>query len=158
MVQGRGGSAISTIRRTAEAAALRILLTERLKGTQTPVVVMGDLDDGQHSNTLNILTGQPNYLVSGLSRGGSDVDLYSVGTLQRYRSQRDVYGTHVFQKTRENLDHILVSEEFYDHSKNRRGAFRDMQILDDHLNTEEHEQTGTSDHGVVRAGFEYRPA
>ena len=30
------------------------------------------------------------------------------------RSQRDVYYTHVYQGIRESLDHILVSEEFYD--------------------------------------------
>lgn len=83
---------------------MRLILTERMKGTSTPVVVMGDLNDSQHSNTLNILTGQPHYLLSGLSAGGSDVDLYSVGTLQEYRSQRDVYYTHVFNKTRESLD------------------------------------------------------
>ncbi len=84
------GAAIATIRRTAEAAALRMILTEELKDTDKPLVVIGDLNDSQHSNTLNILTRQPNYLLSGLSVGGSDVDLYSVGTLQEYRSLRDV--------------------------------------------------------------------
>lgn len=152
------GAAISTIRRTAEATAMRLILTERMKGTNTPVVVMGDLNDGQHSNTLNILTGQPNYLLSGLSEGGSDVDLYSVGTLQEYRSQRDVYYTHVFNKTRESLDHILLSQEFYDNSRNRIWAFKGMEIANDHLNSDDHKETGSSDHGIVRATFEYRPA
>ena len=152
------GSTISTIRRTAEATALRLILTERMKGTDTPVVVMGDLNDSQHSNTLNIITGQPNYLLSGLSQGGSDVDLYSVGTLQEYRSQRDVYYTHVFNKTRESLDHILVSQEFYDNSRNRLWAFKGMEITNDHLNSDDHKETGSSDHGIVCATFEYRPA
>ena len=152
------GAAISTIRRTAEATALRLILTERMKGTNTPVVVMGDLNDSQHSNTLNIITGQPNYLLSGLSQGGSDVDLYSVGTLQGYRSQRDVYYTHIFNKTRESLDHILVSQEFYDNSRKRIWAFKGMDITNDHLNTDAHKETGSSDHGIVRATFEYRPA
>ena len=61
--RSRSASAISTIRRTAEAAALRVLLTSVMKGTQTPVLVLGDVNDGQHSNTLNILTEQPRYLV-----------------------------------------------------------------------------------------------
>ena len=56
------GAALATIRRTAEAAALRFLLTEEMKKTDTPVIVLGDLNDGQHSNTLNILTEQPGYL------------------------------------------------------------------------------------------------
>jgi predicted extracellular nuclease len=121
-------------------------------------MVMGDLNDAQHSNTLNILTGQPNYLLSGLSEGGSDVDLYSVGTLQEYRSHRDVYYTHVFNKTRESLDHILVSQEFYDNSRNRIWAFKGMEIANDHLNSDDHKENGSSDHGIVRATFEYRPA
>jgi predicted extracellular nuclease len=152
------GAAISTIRRTAEATALRLILTERMKGTGTPVVVMGDLNDSQQSNTLNIITGQPNYLLSGLSEGGSDVDLYSVGTLQEYRSQRDVYYTHIFNNTRESLDHILVSQEFYDNSRNRVWAFKGAEISNDHLNSDDHKESGSSDHGIVRAIFEYRPA
>jgi endonuclease/exonuclease/phosphatase family metal-dependent hydrolase len=152
------GAGISTIRRTAEATALRLILTERMKETGTPVVVMGDLNDSQGSNTLNIITGQPNYLLSGLSKGGSDVDLYSAGTLQEYRSRRDVYYTHVHNKTRESLDHILVSQEFYDNSRNRLWAFKGLDIVNDHLNSKKHKETGTSDHGIVYAKFEYRPA
>jgi endonuclease/exonuclease/phosphatase family metal-dependent hydrolase len=152
------GSAISTIRRTAEATALRLILTEQLRGTDTPVVILGDVNDGQHSNTLNILTGQPNYLLSGLSTGGSDVDLYTVQTLQEYRSLRDVYYTHVFQNTRESLDHILVSQEFYDNSRRRIWAFKGLEISNDHLNHDDHKADGTTDHGIVRATFEYRPA
>ncbi len=62
------GSAISTIRRTAEATALRVLLNGVMKGTDAPVIVLGDCNDGQHSNTLNILTGQPRYLVGDVRR------------------------------------------------------------------------------------------
>ena len=151
------GDAISTIRRTAEAAAFRWTLTEQMKDTATPVIVLGDLNDSKHSNTLNILTGQPRYLLSGHSKGGSDVDLYSVGTLQEYRSQRDVYYTHVYNNTRESLDHILVSQEFYDNSKKRLWAFKGSEIYNDHLNNEEHKENGSTDHGIVHATFEYRP-
>jgi predicted extracellular nuclease len=128
------GSSLSTIRRTAEATALRMILTDEIKGNDNPVVVIGDLNDGQHSNTINILTGQPNYLLSGLSQGGSDVDLYTAGTLQEYRSLRDVYYTHIYKNTRESLDHILVSQEFYDNSRKRIWAFKGMEVFNDHLN------------------------
>ena len=152
------GSALSTIRRTAEAAAMRMILTEEMKHNENPVVVLGDCNDGQHSNTLNVLTGQPNYLLSGLSKGGSDTALYTVGTLQEYRSLRDVYYTHIFKNTRESLDHILVSQEFYDNSRKRVWAFKGMELNNDHLNRKDHKETGTSDHGIIRATFEYRPA
>lgn len=154
--RGALGSALSTIRRTAEAAALRMILTEAMKKNDNPVVVLGDLNDGQHSNTINILTEQPNYLFSGY-KGGSDTALYAVETLQEYRSLRDVYYTHIYQNSLESLDHILVSQEFYDQSKKRIWLFKGMDIINDHLNDENHKETGTTDHGVVKATFEYRP-
>ena len=150
------GSAISTIRRTAEAAALRFILTERMKGNRTPVIVVGDINDGHLSNTANILTAQPRYLV-GDSTGGGDVSLYTAQTLQEYRSSRDVYYTHIFQDAMESLDHILVSEEFYDNSKRRIWMFDGMTVSNDHLNFDDHKETGNNDHGVICASFEYKP-
>ena len=151
------GASLSTIRRTAEAAGLRVLLTQVMKKTDTAVIVLGDINDGQHSNTLNILTEQPRYLV-GDSRGGVDNGLYTAQTLQEYRDTRDVYYTHVHDDLRESLDHILVSEQFYDNSRRRRWLFEGMIINNDHLNAEDHRETGTGDHGLVRVGFRFRPA
>ncbi len=151
------GATISTIRRSAEAAALRMLIIEEIKGNDNPLVVMGDINDAQLSNTMNILTGQPNYLLSGLSKGGSDTGLYTVATLQEYRSLRDVYYTHVYQNTKESLDHILVSQEFYDSSRKRIWAYKGMEIVNDHLDNDAHKLSGTTDHGIVKATFEYRP-
>ena len=150
------GSAISTIRRTAEATALRVLLNGVMDESDTPVIVLGDCNDGQHSNTLNILTGQPRYLV-GDSAGGADTGLYTAQTLQEYRDTRDVYYTHVFQDLRESLDHVLVSEQFYDNSKKRRWLFDGLVINNDHLNTESHKANGSTDHGVVQVHFKWRP-
>jgi predicted extracellular nuclease len=150
------GAAISTIRRTAEAAALRFMLTEQMKGTRTPVIVLGDINDGQHSSTANILTEQPRYLV-GDSMGGGDVSLYTAQTLQEYRSSRDVYYTHIFQDVMESLDHILVSEEFYDNSRRRIWMYDGMSVNNDHLNFEDHKAAGTNDHGVICATFKYKP-
>lgn len=151
------GAALSTIRRTAEATALRMILTAEMKGTDRPVVLLGDCNDGQHSNTLNILTGQPRFLTA-LAEGGGDTDLYTAQTLQQYRSETDVYYTHIYQAKRESLDHILVSQEFYDNSRRRIWAFDGLEIANDHLNADDHKESGTGDHGVVRARFRYKPA
>jgi endonuclease/exonuclease/phosphatase family metal-dependent hydrolase len=151
------GAALSTIRRTAEAAAVRFLLSEQMKDSDTPVIVLGDINDGQHSNTANILTEQPRYLV-GESKGGGDTALYTAQTLQEYRDTRDVYYTHVHQDIRESLDHILVSQEFYDNSKKRIWIFDGLSINNDHLNFDDHKADGTTDHGVIRATFKYSPA
>lgn len=150
------GAGLSTVRRTAEATALRMILTDLMKGTNEPVMVLGDVNDGLLSNTLNILTGQPRYLM-GFSTGGGDTDLYTAQTLQQYRSTRDVYYTHVFQNERESLDQILVSQEFYDNSKRRIWSFKELVVHNDHLNVEDHKADGSNDHGIIRATFEHDP-
>ncbi|MEM7753828.1 MAG: endonuclease/exonuclease/phosphatase family protein [Pseudomonadota bacterium] len=151
------GYAVSTIRRTAEAAALRVLITKVTKNSKTPVVVIGDMNDGKSSNTLNILTEQPNFLPP-TGQGGGDNALYTVQKLQEFRSLRDVYYTHVFKEQRESLDHILVSEEFYDNSTDRLWIFDEMTVENDHLNFDDHKESGTTDHGIIRAAFKWRPA
>ena len=151
------GSALSTIRRTAEAAALRVLLNKTMRKSNTPVVVMGDLNDAQLSVTTSIITEQPKYRLFASSRVGrkSDKGLYSTATLQEYRSLRDVYYTHVHEGHRESLDHILVSEQFYDHSNQRIWTFREMRVINDHLDDD---TPATSDHAVITATFDYNPA
>jgi hypothetical protein len=64
----------------------------------------------------------------------------------------------VHQDIRESLDHILVSQEFYDNSKKRLWMFDGLVINNDHLNFEDHKTLGTGDHGVIRATFRYSPA
>lgn len=151
------GAALSNIRRTAEAAALRVMVSKATKGNDTPVVVMGDLNDNQLSVINAILSQDPSFRLSVTSTKGSksDTGLYPVAALQEYRSMRDVYYTHVYNDRRESLDHILVSEQFYDHSKKRVWAFKEMQIINDHLN--DYSRSGVSDHAPVKAMFEYFP-
>lgn len=151
------GAALSTIRRTAEAAALRWLLTEANRQGSGPQVVLGDINDGQHSNTANILTEQPVYL-QGDRAGGRANALYTAQTLQQYRDTRDVYYTHVHQGIRESLDHILLSEAFYDHSKKRQWLLERMVVLNDHLDLAAPTVLGSNDHGIVRASFSLRRA
>jgi hypothetical protein len=150
------GAALSTIRRTAEASALRFLLTGLMKETDAPVIVLGDINDGQMSNTANVLTEQPRYLV-GDSVGGGDTALYTAQTLQEYRNTRDVYYTHIHNDMMESLDHILVSQEFYDNSKKRIWLFDGMTVMNDHLNWDDHKTSGTNDHGIISASFKYKP-
>ena len=155
-------SAVSHIRRVMEAGALRVMLDAAMRlddDALSPTVVLGDLNDGSLSVTTEMISDQPRYRVVEKSRVGraSDRGLYSVERLQQYRSLRHVYYTYVFRDKRESLDHILVSEEFYDHSRRRRWSFREMEVWNDHLNREALEAQGASDHGVVRAYFDWNP-
>ena len=156
-------SAVAHIRRVMEAGALRAMLDGVMKSENesatSPVVLLGDLNDDTMSVTNELISDQPTYRVIEKSRAGlrSDKGLYSVERLQQYRSMRHVYYTHVFKHKRESLDHILVSEEFYDHSRKRHWSFREMEVYNDHLNREDFEDEGASDHGLVRAYFDWNP-
>ena len=145
--RGTVGVAISTIRRTAEAAGLRWTLTNVMKGTGTPVVVAGDLNDDPRSSTLAILTQQPS--LSPSARGG-DNTLYSTLQMQQLSSFRDVFYTHEYNRLRDALDHVLVSEEFFAGSPDHYWSLRDVRIWNDFIDDE---RKDTSDHGVVKASF-----
>ncbi len=152
------GSALSTIRRTAEATGLRILLDKRMKDNDDAVVVIGDLNDGTLSNTLNIITAQPSYRLSVHSRAGrrSDKGLYMAAHLDQLRSFRDVNFSHSYGNVPDILDHVLVSDAFYDAAAVRKWSFADMQIFTDDMQT--HERGGAaSDHGIVRVKFDWNP-
>lgn len=150
------GAALSAIRRLAEAAALRIILNGVMRDNDGPTVVLGDLNDGQYSNTVAILTDQPSFRVGALSTAAArnDDGLYPCVALQQLRSLGDVYYTHEFKNMREVLDHVLVSEQFYDHSSRRLWCFDGMRVLNDHLDEGAPEAT---DHGLVRARFRWAP-
>jgi len=51
----------------------------------------------------------------------------------------------------------LVSQEFYDNSRKRVWAFLGSEVMNDHLNRDDHKESGTTDHGIVKATFEFRP-
>ena len=163
---GLASSAVSHTRRVLEAGALRAILDEEMASLEdsdlSPTVVMGDLNDGTTSITTELLTAQPGYRLIAKSTAGATADkgLYTGETLQQYRSQRHVYYTYIFRNKLESLDHILTSEEFYDHSKKRHWSFRELEVINDHLNTTEKANSanaGTGDHGVVRAYFDWNP-
>jgi endonuclease/exonuclease/phosphatase family metal-dependent hydrolase len=150
------GSALSGIRRMAEAAALRIILNGLMARTAVPVAVVGDLNDGQHANALALLSGRPGFRLFATHRAGagSDTGLYNALALQQLRSLGDVYYTHEHRNVREAIDHVLVSEQFYEFSKAALWGFREMRFLNDHLDEVSRVE---SDHGLVRAAFDWLP-
>ena len=150
------GTALSTIRRISEATALRIILDRTMAGNPRPVVVLGDINDGQFSDVLSVLSGQPSFRVVAVSRAGrrSDKGLYTGVQLQQLRSLGDVYYSHEYRNVREVIDHVLVSEQFYDWSDNRLWAFKAMRFFNDHVPVADRTR---SDHGQVCASFDWEP-
>jgi endonuclease/exonuclease/phosphatase family metal-dependent hydrolase len=151
------GAALSTIRRTAEAAALRVILNGVMKGTDAPVVVLGDLNDGTLSNTLNILSDQPSYRVYADTWAArrNDDGLYGAAIMQSLRDLGTNPPTYVHKNIGELIDHVFVSEQFYEYSDRRYWAFHEMRIWNDHL---EDDDPATGDHGLVRVAFDWWPA
>jgi endonuclease/exonuclease/phosphatase family metal-dependent hydrolase len=150
------GTALSTIRRIAEATALRIILDRAMTDNDRPAVVLGDLNDGQFSDVLAVLFGQPSFRVAATSTAArrSDAGLYTGVQLQQLRSLGDVYYTHEYRNVREVIDHLLVSEQFYDWSERRLWAFKEMRFFNDHVPVADR---SASDHGQVRASFDWEP-
>ncbi|MGF1643125.1 MAG: endonuclease/exonuclease/phosphatase family protein [Thiotrichales bacterium] len=155
-------SVASHVRRIAEVGALRAMLDLEMGDNDIPFVVLGDLNDGTEAISTELLSADPGYRLVAKSRAGnrSDRGLYSVEKLQQLRSFRHVYYTHVYQNKMESLDHILVSDAFYDAATNRKWSFREMTGFNDHLCHDSGTarlQQGVSDHAVVRAEFDWNP-
>ena len=74
--------------------------------------------------------------------------------LQAYRMIGATEHTHEHDGEREILDHVLVSEQFYDHSDNRLWSFEQMRIWNDHVADTD---PASSDHGQVAARFLWDP-
>lgn len=145
------GSLRSLVTRAAEATALRALLIEETQDKRHPIVLLGDLNDGLHSVTTDMVTGEvPFKNYAWLRKPGTeerysadenwtikrrlwDVLLYSVEQLQSRRSLHSPIHTHIYGGRYESLDHILVSEEFYDQNPNRIGEVEYLHCFNDHL-------------------------
>lgn len=152
---------VSHVRRMVEAGAFRAILDAEMRGNDTPVVVLGDLNDGTTAISTELLSGNPGYRFFAKSTAGlkSDAGLYTVEKLQQLRSFRHVYYTYVFQNQMESLDHIMVSDSFYDHSSIRKWSFREMRVHNDQLTATdaERKRLGYNDHGIVVARFDWNP-
>ena len=152
---------VSHVRRMVEAGAFRAILNDTMRRNDKPVVVLGDLNDATTSVSTELLTGNPGYRFFAKSTAGSksDTGLYTVEKLQQLRSFRHVYYTYIFQNQMESLDHIMVSDSFYDHSSIRQWSFREMRVLNDHLTATEaqRKRLGYNDHGIIVARFDWNP-
>ncbi len=146
------GDALSTIRRLSEATALRVILNNTLRGTDTPAVVLGDFNDSVTSNALAILTGQSAYRLYDSSHIGNanDKGLYSSAIMQQFRSIKDSLYTHEHNGLKDTLDHILFSEQFYPFSRNKLWSFKEMNVWNDHVGDDTKK---TTDHGIIKTTF-----
>lgn len=141
------GSLRSLLMRAGEALALRLKVVELLHRTRLPLILMGDLNDGPHSVTTQLIaaTSQVAY-----DKGARDNALFSAWDVQGDAAlRRDVAYSHIHQGYPEVLDQVLVSEEFVATSRAAIGDVRRVEVFNDHLH--EGRDRSRSDHGFVRA-------
>lgn len=133
--------------RAAEAAAIRMNVIEKLSKTNTPMILLGDMNDVTMSVTTQLLseTGEVHY-----DKSMRDVALFDAARIQtQYGWMHDVAYTHIHQGMPEIIDQIFVSEEFLPDSKFSLGQVERVDYFNDHLKWDY--QDRPSDHGVVRA-------
>lgn len=137
----------SLIMRGAESAALRVKVYELLKGSPTPLILAGDLNDVPESVTSQIIAATS---AVAFDRSAREVALWHARDVQTGQAlSHDVGYSHIHQGNPEVLDQIWVSEEFVAGSRYALGDVRRVDYFNDHLN-EGHDRR-RSDHGFVRA-------
>lgn len=151
------GNARSLMLRAAESVALRKLVLDVLQGTNTPVILLGDLNDDLSSVSTQIIAGEMPYFKQRHEQKKQAWDrlLYSAHDLEEAESYRDVSYSHIFDGRYQLLDHIFVSQEFVAANPERIAAVRSTRIFNDHLvDVQRFDDTGQkgpslrSDHGI----------
>ena len=144
----------SLLMRGAEAAALRGLVIQLLQRSHEPLLLLGDLNDGPHSVTCQMIAATQ---AVAYDRGARDVALYHAWDVATEPAlKRDLAYSHVHQGWPELLDQIWVSEEFVASSRFALGDVKRVDVFNDHL--QESRERWRSDHGFVRALLRWRQA
>ena len=142
----------SLLMRAAESLALRLKVVALLHRTQTPLVLMGDLNDGPHSVTTQLIAATTS---AAYDKGARDTALYNAWDVQVGAAlRRDVAYSHIHLGFPEVLDQVLVSEEFVAGQRRSIGDVLRMDVFNDHLH--EGRDRSRSDHGFVRAVLRVR--
>lgn len=137
----------SMIMRGAESAALRARVIELIHRTRDPLVLLGDMNDGPHSVTSQLIAATQ---AVAYDRQARDVALFHALDVQTEPAlRRDLAYSHIFQGWPELLDQIWVSEEWVGSSRFALGDVRRVEVFNDHLH--EGRDRTRSDHGFVRA-------
>lgn len=126
-------NARSLVIRAAEAAALRQLVLEALVDNSKPVILFGDLNDDLGAVSTQMIAGEQPFPGAQNEDALRDRLLYSVHDLEMAESYRDVSYTHLFDGRYQLLDHIFVSQEFYERNPKRVATVRSTRIFNDHL-------------------------
>lgn len=156
------GNVLSTVRRTVEAGALRLLLEQATFAAARPLVVLGDINDSLGSAVHALLTGDPPWLpdTKVMASARPEASLYPVSAFVDPRGPAGLRATYLHAGRYDALDHIFVSAHFHPHARARQWGFQELRVLNDHLEAGGSEDAlrSMSDHGALAAAFTWDPA
>ncbi len=169
------GSLRAALRRMAEAVVLRQLVVAALDAGE-PVIVLGDLNDGESAVSSEIISGERpfrNYAwmrrhdakranerysdeENAQIRGRIDaLRLYSAERLFVRRSLRDMVYTSAFGGVYQSIDQILMSRHFHPDNPARIAEMDYFSTFNDHITDGSHAEAPynklASDHGQIMA-------
>lgn len=174
--EGRAlGALRAGLRRMAEAWVLRAMVVEELERGH-PVMVLGDLNDGEHAVSTEIISGEAPFVNYAWMRRHDaqaanerysetearqireDVErlrLHSAESLFVRKSARDMVFTAAFGGNYQSIDQILMSRHFHPDFDGRIGEMDYFSVLNDHLTDGSHPEAPynklASDHGQIMA-------
>ncbi|RDU24660.1 endonuclease/exonuclease/phosphatase family protein [Anaerosacchariphilus polymeriproducens] len=160
MIQALGETR-SLLRRSIESSGIRKIVLDEISNNNNPLILIGDLNDSTRSVTTNIIAGPSPWKFDPIEvkKQHWDCMLYSVFDIISQKSFKTDWPTYIYNGHYEELDHILLSQEFFFRNQERIGDLDFVHILDDHLidNTLSKDKLPKwqSDHGQVVATIRF---
>lgn len=156
LVELAQGSVRSLIRRGVEAAGVRAILSQHIEERpNTPIFLIGDLNDSDTAVTNQAMLGEPPFhrLSPEEKIARWRYVLQNSRDVQARRSMENFYYTYIHNGHYESLDNIFVCNHFADRNTERLGRIIDVRLFNDHLfdQTLSHDRKPrhVSDHGQV---------
>jgi predicted extracellular nuclease len=155
------GSVRSLIRRGIEAAGVRAISSQHLEDRpNTPLFILGDLNDSDTAVTNQVMLGEPpfhRFSPEEKTRRWKYV-LQNSRDVQARRSMENYYYTYIHNGHYESLDNIFVSNHFADRNTERLGRILDVRLYNDHLFDQtlayDRKPHYVSDHGQVMTNID----
>lgn len=153
------GNVISLLQRGAEAAALYHEISETLHThKEVPVILLGDLNDDEHSIPIEALTNRERLLkIKGEPIPDDEQQivynykLYDAFDLAPNQNGQKRLPTHYYKKVGNVLDYIFVSNALNEKNEQCVGRVSAYKVLDRHLKCDDIENQTQSDHAQVVA-------
>lgn len=133
--------------RATEATAIRNIIVDEIAKNRTPLILMGDVNDGSRSVTTQLMAETSEVQYDRKSRDTALFNAYEYQT--KHKLGRDVGFSHIFQGYPEVLDQIFVSEELLPNSRFSVGEVLQVDYFNDYLKLPRNQRF--TDHGIVRA-------